>query len=127
MGEEKKEASPKKAAKAKLEEAKTELKTFMKENKLKEDSEPTDKKVIKGWKAAKAAVTEARAALKALKGESGRRTTYEYPKDMTDAKERKKFRAAQRAAKKKGEKAATKAEKTEKKAEKSDKKKKSDD
>jgi hypothetical protein len=102
------EATPpkdKKEAKANLETAKTNLQTFMTENKLKEDSEPTDEKVAKKLKRLRIGVKDAKAALKALKGgASGRATQYEYPAGMTDAKEKKKFRTQQRAAKKKAEK-----------------------
>lgn len=126
MSEEKKDKNPRKTAKVALETAKTNLKTFMKANKLKEDSEPTDKKVKKEWAGLQAEVKTAKEALKALKGSSGRRTTYEYPKDMTDPKDRKRYRAKMRAEAKKGEKAAKKADKAEKpaKTEKSDKKEK---
>ncbi len=92
----------KKDAKVALETAKTSLKEFMAKHKLKEDSDPTDKAVKKEYAALRQAVKDAKATLKSAKGSkggaSGRNTTYDYPADMTDPKERKRFRAKQRAA-----------------------------
>lgn len=111
----------KKDAKVALETSKTALKEFMAKHKLKEDSDPTDKAVKKEYAALRQAVKDAKATLKSAKGSkggaSGRNTTYDYPADMTDPKERKRFRAKQRAAanKQAGD-AAPKKEKKEKDA-----------
>ncbi len=92
-------------AKATYEAAKAELKAFMKENKIKEDTEVSDKKIRKAYEALQAKVDETKAAWKKEKGSSsGRRTQYEYPADVKTKEEKKKYRAAQRAAKKKAEK-----------------------
>jgi len=89
----KEEQSPK----ALLDEAKTELKSFMKENSLKEDSEPTDKKIAKQFRALQEAVVAARKVFKASKASAGRKSTYDYPADVTDAKAKKKYRTKMRA------------------------------
>lgn len=130
MSEEKKEGPSKKEAKAALEAAKTELKEIMSKNNIKEDTdlESLDKPVRKAYKAARAKVDELRAAWKALKGTaSGRTSTYNYPEGMTDAKEKKRFRAKQRAEAKRAEKGEAAPKKKEKAEEAPAKKKKTSD
>ena len=89
-------------AKEALKEAKTELREFLIENKIKKDKAPEDPKLIKRLeilqKKADTAQTFAEAAkeaVKELKPKKVRETKYVYPEGMTD-KDKKKFRAAAR-------------------------------
>lgn len=97
-------------AKEEAKAAREEKRGFEKENKLaKGEDHSANEKVGKKWTklndvvtAKTAKVEKAQAALDEVKKEStGSRTTYEYPKDVVSPGDRKKYRAAQRAAKKK--------------------------
>lgn len=100
-----------------------ELRAFEKENSLAKGEDHSASKVGKKWAKLKAAydkkVTASDAieeAMKGLKSEpTVRPSKYTYPADCVTAADKKKFRAAARAAAKKGDKPA-KAEKTDKKA-----------
>ena len=111
------------ASKETLKEAKTELREFMIENKIKKDKAPEDPKlVVKLEKLtqkvdrAQEAAEAAKESVKELKPKKERETKYEYPKGMTD-KDKKKFRTAARRKAKAPEK-AEKEEKSEKTAKK---------
>ena len=111
------------ASKEALKEAKTELREFMIENKIKKDKAPEDPKLVaklekltQKVEKAQEAAEAAKEAVKELKPKKERETKYEYPEGMTD-KDKKKFRAAARRKAKAPEK-EEKAEKTEKSAKK---------
>jgi hypothetical protein len=101
-----------KAAKENLMAAKTELREFMVENKIKKGATPEDPKILKKFEILTKKVETTREsaealkeALKELKPKKVRETKYVYPEGMTD-KDKKKFRAAQRRAKNAAEKPA---------------------
>ena len=90
------------AAKEALKEAKTELREFMVENKIKKDKAPEDQKLVKRLEqlqrkvdVAQTSAENAKESLTELKPKKVRETKYVYPEGMTD-KDKKKFRAAER-------------------------------
>lgn len=105
------------AAKVELNDARTALKAYLTDNKLKKNKDYSDDKVHgKEYKQAKEAIAalEERLSslndqLKATKVTKPRNTKYEYPEGMTDPKERKAYRVKMRAEAKK----AAKGENTE--------------
>jgi hypothetical protein len=116
------------AAKAEQKAARTALDSFGMKNKLpkgKDHSEnkehgKTWSKLNKAWQTAKDARMAIEEAAKALKPARAERTSkYEYPEDCVTADQKKKFRAAQRAEKKRAEKGET--PKKEKKVQKEEK------
>lgn len=87
------------AAKEALKDAKTVLREFTIENKIKKDKAPEDPKLASKFEKLNKAVEKAREdaeaakeAVKELKPKKVRETKYEYPEGMTD-KEKKKYRA----------------------------------
>ena len=90
------------AAKEALKEAKTELREFTVENKIKKDQAPEDPKLAKKLEilsrkvdATQTAAENAKESVKELKPKKTRDTKYVYPEGMTD-KDKKKFRASER-------------------------------
>jgi hypothetical protein len=100
------------ASKEALKTAKTELREFMVENKIKKDKAPEDPKILAKYEKlvaksekAQEVAEAAKEAVKELKPKKERDTKYAYPEGMTD-KDKKKFRAAERRKLKNPEKAA---------------------
>jgi len=114
------------ALKAELAEAKTDLREFKKENKIKRNKPVEDEKIAsqlekkdKGVEALRDKVEEAKTEAKELKPRKERVTKYTYPDDCVTDKDKKKYRAKmRREAKKAANPEKAPAEKKEKKVKK---------